>query len=275
MGYGKARHVAGLIAALACLLALAPAAGAQSGQLPSPGISPPGANDFSCRPSPARPQPVVLVHGTLLDMTTSWNLISPLLKSKGYCVFALDYGGRATGPIEDSAAELGRFVDRVLTATEARRVSIVGQSQGGMMPRWYIRFLDGADEVSEVVGLVPSNHGTTQPLTDVVGPFCFACLQQKAGSEFISTLNAGDETPGPIDYTQITTRLDEVVTPFSSAFLQGPRTTNVLVQDKCPLDVFEHVGIVYDPVAIQWVLNALGRPGPADPGFRPRCLLVL
>jgi triacylglycerol esterase/lipase EstA (alpha/beta hydrolase family) len=25
------------------------------------------------------------------------------------------------------------------------------------------------------------------------------------------------------------------------------------------------------PVALQWVVNALGRAGPADPGFRPRC----
>jgi triacylglycerol lipase len=275
MGYGSARRAVALGAAVACLLALAPPAAAQSGQLPSPGISPPGANDFSCRPSPAHPHPVVLVHGTFLDMTTGWNLISPLLKSKGYCVFALDYGGRGTGPIEDSAAELSRFVDRVLEATDARRVAIVGQSQGGMMPRWYVKNLDGPHTVSEIVGLVPSNHGTTQPLTDVVGLACFACLQQKAGSEFIQALNAADETPGPVDYTQITTRLDEVVTPFRSAFLEGPGTTNVLVQDKCPLDVFEHVGIVYDPVAIQWVVNALGRPGPADPGFKPRCLLVL
>ena len=29
--------------------------------------------------------------------------------------------------------------------------------------------------------------------------------------------------------------------------------------------------ISYDPVAIQWVKDALARPGPADPAFRPRC----
>jgi triacylglycerol lipase len=46
----------------------------------------------------------------------------------------------------------------------------------------------------------------------------------------------------------------------------------VLLQDRCPLDVAEHLGIIYDAVALRWVRNALGRPGPADPGFRPRCL---
>ena len=48
--------------------------------------------------------------------------------------------------------------------------------------------------------------------------------------------------------------------------------TNVVLQDRCPLDLVEHVTIQDDPVAARWVLNALGRNGPADPSFRPRCL---
>jgi triacylglycerol lipase len=64
-----------------------------------------------------------------------------------------------------------------------------------------------------------------------------------------------------------------VVTPYTSAFLaEGPRTTNVLLQDDCPLDVSEHVGIQYDPAALQWVENALGRTGPARASFKPDCL---
>jgi triacylglycerol lipase len=93
-----------------------------------------------------------------------------------------------------------------------------------------------------------------------------------AGSAFLRHLNAGDETPGLVSYTQVETSHDEVVTPYSSAFLApGPRTTNVLLQDRCPLDLTEHLGIIYDPVALQWAENALGRPGPADPRFKPTC----
>src|SRR3954462_15900945 len=88
----------------------------------SPGISPPGANDWSCRPTAAHPAPVVLVHGTFADVTISWNLISPALKRDGYCVFALDYGNSATGPVEVSARELKTFVNRVLSATHAAKV---------------------------------------------------------------------------------------------------------------------------------------------------------
>jgi triacylglycerol lipase len=56
------------------------------------------------------------------------------------------------------------------------------------------------------------------------------------------------------------------------AFLAaGPKTTNVLLQTRCPVDLSDHLAIIYDPVALRWIQNALARPGPADPGFRPSC----
>ena len=215
----------------------------------------------------------MLVHGTFGDMTVSWNRISPALKADGYCVFALDYGNRGTGPIEDSAQQLSDFVDRVLAATHARKVSLVGHSQGGMLPRHWIKFLGGIGKVDDLIGLAPSNHGTTNPLAPPAGYIgCDSCVQQAAGSDFITNLNAGDETPGTISYTQVETSHDEVVIPYTSAFLApGPRTTNILLQDVCPADPTDHLGIIYDAVALRWVENALGRRGPADPDFRPNC----
>lgn len=49
----------------------------------------------------------------------------------------------------------------MLDATGATKVDVVGHSQGGMMPRWYIKFLGGDQTVRALVGLAPSNHGTT------------------------------------------------------------------------------------------------------------------
>ena len=242
--------------------------------------APPGANDWTCRPTATHPSPVVLVHGTAENMLDNWLAVSPALKAKGYCVFALNYGAGDGAPlgiygterIERSAQELADFVARVRSATGAAKVALVGHSQGGMMPRYYLKFLGGTRSVDELVGLSPSNHGTANPLTPVVGLACVACLQQMAGSPFLVQLNAGDETPGNVSYTQVVTRYDEVVVPYTSGYLDpGPRTTNVRLQDACPLDVTDHLGISYDPAAIQWVEHALARPGPADPGFRPAC----
>src|SRR6478735_2049726 len=135
----------------------------------SPTASPPGANDFACTPTAAHPRPVILVHGTFEDMANNWQALSPLLSNNGYCVFALNYGSfggsgavgvYGTGYIESSAAQLGAFVDKVLAATGASRVDIVGHSQGGMMPRYYMRFDNGAAKVHTLVGLAPSNHGS-------------------------------------------------------------------------------------------------------------------
>jgi triacylglycerol lipase len=232
-------------------------------------VLPPSASAATCTPTPAHPEPVVLVHGTFGD-ASNWAVDAPQLRAAGYCTFAINYGNHGTGEIAKSAQQLKTFVDQVLAATGASKVDIVGHSQGGMMPRYYIKNLGGATRVDDLVGLAPSNHGTTTPLAPyAVG--CPACMEQVFGSPFLTALNAGDETPGPVSYTVVETKYDEVVTPYTSAFLSGDNTTNVLLQDKCPADVSEHLAIVGDPIALQWVENALGRPGPADPGFTPRC----
>lgn len=240
-------------------------------------VSPPGANDWSCVPSAAHPYPVVLVEGTFESMAKNWATMSPYLKSAGYCVFALNYGATngvdATGPVADSAKQLAPFVDAVLAATHAKKVDLVGHSQGGMMPRYYLRFLGGAPLVDELIGLAPSNHGTTVPILPGTGLICRACAQQSAGSPFLTELNAGREVEPGVDYTVLVTRYDEVVVPFRSGYLAGPaaQVTNVTLQDRCPLDRTDHVLITYDPVAADWVEHALGRDGPASRSYQPAC----
>lgn len=259
--------------ALHAALVIAGCGGAARHATPAPAAPPTVIDSGACRPPRQHPTPVVLVHGTFA--ATSWAVIGPALARRGYCVFTFDYGEAGTADIVGSARELARFVRRVRGRTRARRVSIVGHSQGGMMPRYYIRHLGGRTAVEDLIGLAPSNHGTSNPFAlegALLG--CTACGQQLAwGSPFLATLNAGGETPGPVDYTVLQTRYDAVVLPYTSAFLRGPaaRVTNVLLQVACPSDVSGHLGVATDPVAVQWVENALGRRGPADPSFRPRC----
>ena len=256
----------------------------------SPTASPPGANDWSCKPTALHPAPVILVHGTFGDMSDSWQALSPLLYDNGYCVFALNYGPYdgsgsvgvyATGKIEDSAAQLSSFADRVLAATGARRVDIVGHSQGGMMPRYYIKFLGGASKVDTLVGLAPSNRGTTlnglftlasyvHGGSSLPGADCPACQEQEAGSSFITNLNAGGETTPGVNYTVIESDNDEVVTPYTSAFLApAPNVTNILLQSQCSVDQGEHLSMPYDHIADADVLTALDPAHPQHPACTP------
>jgi pimeloyl-ACP methyl ester carboxylesterase len=256
----------------ALVLVLLAAAPADAQQL-APGIPPPGANNPACKPAAAHPYPVILVHGTFGDMTVSWNTIAPALEQRGYCVWALDYGNRGTGDIDRSADQLVAFIAKVRSVTGAAKVSMIGHSQGGMLARYVTVRRGLLGVVDDVIGLAPSSHGTTNPLAGPAGVFgCIACAQQRAGSAFMRKVNQPPpEAPGPAWYTTVTTKHDEVVTPYRSQALAGDHATNVILQDRCPADPFEHVTIVGDPVALQWAINALGRPGAADPAFKPDC----
>ena len=266
------------------------AAGALAGFL-FPQTPPPGA-DTGCKPTTAHPYPVILVNGTFGNQDDNWQAASPLLANHGYCVFTFNYGGpsassvvQGTGDIAASAGQLASFVGTVLAATGAAKVDLVGHSQGGMMPRYYLKFLGGARYVNTLVGLAPSNHGTTLGgltalvtalgtaglVNSALNPLCTACVEQEAGSPFLANLNAGGDTVPGVTYTVIESRYDEVITPYTSAFLSGPGVTDITLQNQCPLDLSDHLEIAADPVALADVLNALD---PAHP-VRVPCLLVL
>ncbi|NML54465.1 alpha/beta fold hydrolase [Streptomyces sp. R302] len=283
LGKRLARVLSVLLLALAAVLA--PTAAAQAAAAPSRGW-----NDWSCRPSAAHPRPVVLVHGTLGNSVDNWLALAPYLVNRGYCVYSLDYGQlpnvpffHGLGPIEQSAGQLDAFVDRVLAATGAPEADLVGHSQGGMMPRWYLKFLGGAEKVNALVGIAPDNHGTTllgltrllpyfPGAEDLITSSTPGLADQIAGSAFLTKLNAGGDTVPGVRYHVIATKYDEVVTPYRTQFLTGPNVTNVLIQDKCALDLSEHVAIgTVDRVTFHEVANALD-PAHATP---TTCLSVI
>jgi triacylglycerol esterase/lipase EstA (alpha/beta hydrolase family) len=251
-----------------------------------------GANT-SCSPSLSHPYPVVLVHGTAEDEGSNWVSLAPLLANNGYCVYAFNYGetslslsGRvdALNYIQDSAQELSEFINSVLSKTGAAKVDIVGHSQGGMMPNYYLKFLGGASKVNLLLGLAPSNHGTTVdglptlleqiPGSSLLGGLLAlvgapAIPQQLVGSAFETHLFSGGDTVPGLRYVVIETTHDEIVTPYTNAFLSGPNVTNITIQNQCPTDPTEHIGLTEDSPALQNVLNQLSaRP---DPSFTATC----
>ncbi len=253
--------------------------------------APAGANT-GCKPSAAHPYPVILSEGTFASMYNSYGAISPDLVNSGYCVYAFNYGQTlpltgifATGNIASSASELATEVNAVLKSTGASKVDIVGWSQGGMMPRYYINDLGGASKVNMLVGLAPSNYGTTLDglttlasnlgilgLAEVLlSPVCEACNQQIEGSSFLAGLNA-DPTASSVRYVVIETEDDEVVTPYTNAFLPAAwNVQNILLQSQCPQDASDHISIPYDSNALQDMINALG---PDSASFQPTCASV-
>jgi triacylglycerol lipase len=247
-------------------------------------VPPPGANNWKCRTTATHPNPVVLVHGLGANMHENWMTISPLLASKGYCVFALTYGldRRTEGwpyqpggvvPMEQSAKELRSFVERVRRATRAAKVDIVGHSEGSLMPNYYVKFLGGAAVVQRYVGMTPlwkgtnlggvgvlygmgKQSGSSAAFSGVSQQVCGSCPEFAQNSEFLDKMNsAGGPRVKGVAYTMVMTTHDELVVPYTSGIMAG--ANNIVVQDKCPSDTVGHGWLAFDPVAVQYVLNAL------------------
>lgn len=256
-----------------------PAAVATGSWLPD--LPPAGANDWGCHPGSAHPDPVVLIHGTLENENDNWQALAPTLANAGYCIYTFTYGrtwysGGIDGvaDIFTSAQQLGGFIGQVRAATGAAKVDLVGHSQGGMLPRVYLKYDGGAANVRRIVGLAPDNgvpgvSGWTAFVNlfpgaqQVIDAGCPACSQQTTPS-FYTNLNAGGETDPGVLYTVIATTHDELVTPApAQSFLPaGRNVTDETVQGACPNDPVGHGGLPYDADAVAMVLNAL------DPAHR-------
>lgn len=246
-----------------------------------PNAVPRGANDFGCVPDAAHPQPVILAHGTDASAYTDWSVIAPQLVDQGYCVFALNYGGKpgagtyGTEDIALSGYQIAQFVDDVRTATGAQKVDLVGFSQGANVTRYYIDKLGGAPKVDHWVGLASPTYGGVMygliPLAQQIPgaldlaakATSLAAVQQAQGSPFMQELNAGGDTVPGVRYTTVGSRVDEVIQPFDNIALRGPGAENIVLQDRCPVDLTGHFHMVYDPYVSQLLLQIL------DPGHAP------
>ena len=270
------RGAAVLAAAVACALTPSVAAAAEE--------PPPGANDFDCEPSTAHPRPVVLAHGLGANMSGNWSYVSPRLADAGYCVFALTYGHdpRTMGwpyrpgglkPMQKSSKQLKRFVAEVLDATGAKQIDLIGHSEGTLMPRWYMERRGGAKLVKRFIALTPLWRGTEvggaalfrdigsifgldDPIQEAVAGICGSCPQFLRGSDYMNELNEDGEAIPGVRHTNIVTRYDELVVPYTSGLMRDGGK-NFTIQDVCPANVSEHLAVAFDPVVVQMFLNAL------------------
>lgn len=210
--------------------------------------------------------------------------MAPHLTKAGYCVYSFNYNVATnphrdtmafSGDIRQSAAFLAGFVERVRAATGAKKVVLVGHSQGGgVLPRAYIKWYGGQDKVAHLIGLAPSNNGTSmmgmknliysliKQYPQIETNFLNATnqqslLQQLDGSQFLKDLNEGGLTKPGIKYTVISTRIDTVITPYTKTFINEPGVVNQTIQNFCPLAAANHGNITYSPVAFQLVEAAL------------------
>jgi hypothetical protein len=238
-----------------------------------------GFNDWSCRPSAAHPNPLVLLHGLGGNGPGNFAYLGPYLAAAGYCAFAPTYGQASpfipvggTVSITRSAPQIAAFVDTVRRTTGAARVDLVGHSEGGFQSLYGPKVLGYGDKVGRVVGSAPPTHGTTfgglvsvgdylglRPLVDLVlATFgCQFCPEVLVGGSAVVRLTDGRIAQPGIEYTIIASRYDTMVTPTDTAFVREAGVRNLYVQDVCPADPVGHVGLAFDSGVARMIANAL------------------
>lgn len=212
--------------------------------------------------------PVLLVHGTSTTPAESWSWnYQQVLPTLGFDVCTVALPDRALGDIQRSAEYVVHAV-RTVARLSHRRIDVVGHSQGGMLPRWVLKWWPGLRRhVSDFVGLAPTNHGASGADTLCPTTCAPAVQQQKSTSMFMEALNRGSPSLAPVEYTNIYSLTDELVQPVvpePTSAVDG--ASNIMIQDLCPGRPVNHTAFVRDAVVFALVLDALTHRGPADPG---------
>ncbi|HEU4599359.1 MAG TPA: alpha/beta fold hydrolase [Solirubrobacterales bacterium] len=167
--------------------------------------------------------PILFVHGWS-GSASNWSTMIGRFEKDGYpksYLSAYSYNSNTSNKTL-AETEVKSHVESLLKATGASKVDIVAHSMGSLNTRWYIKFVAGAQEkVDDWVSLGGPNHGTN------AANLCFstACTEMRVGSKFLGELNAGDETPGTVNYGTWWSPCDEFINPNESVILSGATNT--------------------------------------------------
>ncbi|MEA3203374.1 MAG: triacylglycerol lipase [Thermoplasmata archaeon] len=196
------------------------------------------------KPPPRPVRTVLLVHGILGQRHLYWNLFRRRLQEDGFAVEEVSLPYSLLGDIKVAAQRLADAVEAA--APDGGRVDLVCHSAGGIVARYYLKFLGGARRVGHVVFLGSPHQGT---YFSYVLPVLRIAAQVRPGADLLREL--GDDVPAGVKATNFWSPVDGVVIPAQNSILRHPRARNV----KVPW--MHHWGFLLSPSIHRQVAHAL------------------
>ncbi len=187
--------------------------------------------------------PILFVHGWS-GSASNWSTMIGRFEKDGYTKKQLRAYTYNTSQSNKTTAEtiVKSEVEKLKSENGASKVDIIAHSMGSLNSRWYIKFVEGGEaNVDDWVSLGGPNHGTT------AANACFStsCVEMRPGSKFLSELNAGDETPGAVNYGTWWSPCDEFINPDESVILSGATNTKTAC--------ISHLGLLSDETVYKGV----------------------
>lgn len=211
-------------------------------------------------------QRVVLVHGIFQNSWRCFGFLRNDLEKRGVACLSPSLkpaDGRDGLPV--MAEQLKREIDARFGPDE--RVVVVAFSMGGLISRYYLQELGGAERCDAFFTISTPHHGTGAARLG----YGEGVRQMRPGSDFLKQLKEGEDQLGKMPVVSYRTAADLVILPSRSS--EWERAENRVVA--CPL----HPLMTYSPIVRRDILGrletpvALGfpEPDPASPmSIRPR-----
>jgi triacylglycerol lipase len=195
----------------------------------------------------SKKNPVILVQGYA---EPSWYFLYGIyrnLKKTGRDLYPVNLFPNI-GDIKEQAKIIAAKVEQVKKERNVQKVDYVCHSMGGLIGRYYIQSLNGANNVDHFVSIATPHYGTYLAWIGIGE----GAKQMRPGSDFLKELNTGNPIKGNIKYTSIWTKTDEIVIPAESAELIG---SNVMPN----INWVGHLLILWAPKTYTQIREALDK----------------
>ncbi|HEY9612666.1 triacylglycerol lipase [Allocoleopsis sp.] len=205
-----------------------------------------GASDSTRCTQPGR-NPVLLIHG-ISDTIAVFSKMAPYLSRLGWSVHNFNMIPNNGDCCLDLLAK--QVADYVAQTFDPKQpIDIVGFSMGGIVSRYYIQRLGGAERVQRFVSISAPNNGTlTGYLSGRPG-----CVQMRPDSAFLQDLNRDAiDILGRLNFTVIWTPYDLMIVPSNSSQMRVGKEVTVPVR--------LHSWMLTDDRSLNAIVTALSEP---------------
>jgi len=153
--------------------------------------------------------PIIFVHGFVGSTALNWTSMLNRFKDAGYPSNRLySYTYNTLPGVKNGANILKAKVAEVMAQTGKSKVDIITHSMGGLVTRYYMKKLGGANKVDQLVNIATPHKGT---IWAALAPITQATRDMTPGSSLIKSIEG--YYPG----LNLWSWCDEIVIPNSSA----------------------------------------------------------
>ncbi|MGO1973789.1 MAG: esterase/lipase family protein [Propionibacteriaceae bacterium] len=171
--------------------------------------------------------PILLVHG-IVDNHSIFAVLERALRRRGFNSLTTFEYGLLTSDIRETADRLAEAIEQLCAETGYEQIHVIGHSLGGLISRYYVQRLGGAERVHTLVTLGTPHQGTLLARMGAVLPLV---RQLAPGSDLLAELSE----PAPECATRFIafhSDMDQLIVPSRNAVLDHPdlAATNIAIK---------------------------------------------